>query len=164
MGKVVAFKPDVIEEVHKIAQRWAEADRTVEKGQSIRVEVGMRLLVLRERVEAGEAGDYEWWPWVRAKIINRTKRDMEKCMALARSEDPEAAAEHERARDWYYKKASKNKAASALTQPRVVSYAQREDRDIVFRALDLLERMNKTERKRFFAKLKEGYGDEISQA
>ena len=160
MGKVVAFKPDVIEEVHKIAQRWAEADRTVEKGTTLRIEVGTRLIALRERVEAGEAGDVEWWPWIRGYICTRTKRDMQKCMALARADNPRQALEEERRKTRKSQRMRRARAAD-MPQPEVVLYAQREDRDIVFRALDLVERMNKTERARFFGKLKEGYGDEI---
>ena len=126
MGKVVAFKPDVVEEVHNIAARWAEADRTLAKGGSIRVEVGMRLLALRKRIEAGEAGKgTQWWPWVRDYICTRTKRDMEKCMALARAEDPQAAAEMERINTRNSVRAHRQRSGLRKTQSTVVGFRGR---------------------------------------
>jgi hypothetical protein len=47
---------------------------------------------LRTRVEA-EGGD--WWKWQTGKF-DRSRKDMEKLMRLASSEDPEAAVEDER--------------------------------------------------------------------
>jgi hypothetical protein len=83
-------------EAHQIAELWGKADKFEEKARYARLEVGYRLLELRQRVERGEAGgDVEWWIWIKGYIA-RTRRDMEKCMALARAEDPEAAVEAER--------------------------------------------------------------------
>jgi hypothetical protein len=58
-----------------------------------RLDAGRMLLELRAGIEAeGE----NWWKWQRGKF-NRSRKDMEKLMRLARAEDPEAAAEEERA-------------------------------------------------------------------
>ncbi|MCX7313799.1 MAG: hypothetical protein NTV56_19290, partial [Alphaproteobacteria bacterium] len=60
-----------------------------------RVRRGQLLLALRERIEAGEAGDVGWWRWYTAHIA-RSRRDGEKVMKIARGADPEAAAAAER--------------------------------------------------------------------
>ncbi|MCX7310194.1 MAG: hypothetical protein NTV56_00335 [Alphaproteobacteria bacterium] len=52
-------------------------------------------LTLRERIEAGEAGDARWWDWYKDNIA-RSRRDGERVMKIARDADPEAAVEAER--------------------------------------------------------------------
>jgi hypothetical protein len=50
------------------------------------------LIALRSRIEAGEEGpDVDWWPWYKAKFPERSRKDAEKCMAVAKAEDPDAA-------------------------------------------------------------------------
>ena len=59
-----------------------------------RLDAGRMLLELRTRIEA-EGGD--WWKWQTGKF-DRSRRDMEKLMQMARADDPEAAVEEERAK------------------------------------------------------------------
>jgi hypothetical protein len=81
-----------------------------------RLSAGQRLLELRARIEAGEAGDVSWWPWAE-EHIQRSRRDMEKVMAIAMAPDPEAAAETERERNRHYKAAQRNRAADVSRSP-----------------------------------------------
>jgi hypothetical protein len=68
---------------------------------SARIQAGRVLLELRRRVEAGEAGPgVNWWEWFEARDFGRGRKDAEKLMRIAGSDDPEAALakEHERVR------------------------------------------------------------------
>ena len=52
---------------------------------------------LRARVDAGEAGKgMKWWSWYGEHFQNRSRRDAERVMGLASSDDPQAAADEER--------------------------------------------------------------------
>src|SRR5262249_50310562 len=62
-----------------------------------RLAAGLRLLELRERVEAGEAGDASWWEYYDKHLSTyRSREDAEKLLAIASAEDAGAAAEEER--------------------------------------------------------------------
>ena len=60
--------------------------------QAHRVRAGFELIAVRKRIPEGE-----WETWC-ADNIHRSYRDVQRMMALARSGDPEAAAEAERSR------------------------------------------------------------------
>jgi hypothetical protein len=61
---------------------------------SKRLEAGRRLLALRARIEAGEAGAISWWSFFDKHLLSlRSRSDAEKIMAVASAEDPEGAAE-----------------------------------------------------------------------
>jgi len=55
-----------------------------------------KLLEAQRRVQAGEAGSITWTGWLKANI-RRSVRDVQKCMAIARSKDPSQALAEERA-------------------------------------------------------------------
>ena len=62
-----------------------------------RLVAGQRLLELRQRVEAGEAGDASWWDLYDQRLAQfRTRKDAERLMRMAASDDAEAAFEAER--------------------------------------------------------------------
>jgi len=61
---------------------------------SKRLEAGRRLLALRARIEAGEAGAISWWAFFDKHLLPlRSRSDAEKIMAVASAENPESAAE-----------------------------------------------------------------------
>src|SRR5262245_12143020 len=62
------------------------------EGHYLRLSAGRMLLDLRKLVTA-EGND--WWKWQRGKF-DRSRRDIERLIALADSPDPEGAAETER--------------------------------------------------------------------
>jgi hypothetical protein len=62
-----------------------------------RITLGVLLNDLRARVGAGEAGKgVKWWSWYGGHFENRSRRDAERVMRLASSDDPQAAADEER--------------------------------------------------------------------
>jgi hypothetical protein len=61
----------------------------------MRTRAAIVLAEMRQRVEAGEAGDISWWDWF-DQNVQRNRRDAEKLLKIASAEDPEAAAEEER--------------------------------------------------------------------
>jgi hypothetical protein len=66
------------------------------KSENYRITAGKKLLEAQDRVQRGEAGSVTWTAWVKTNI-RRSMRDVQKCMALARSDNPQAALENERA-------------------------------------------------------------------
>ena len=64
-----------------------------------RITLGVLLNDLRARVDAGEAGKgVKWWSWYGEHFPDRSRRDAERVMRLASSDDPQAAADEERSR------------------------------------------------------------------
>jgi len=97
--------------VKRIEVSFDKIKQYSEKTNQYRISVGKQLVELQARIEAGEAGKgIKWWAWYAANFRNRTRRDAQRVMALARSDDPGAAAEEERA---------KNRAAVAAHRKRV---------------------------------------------
>lgn len=99
MAEVVPLRVSIFEAAHNIAIKFAKADNTRAKAQSLRVEIGIDLIDLQRRFEAGEAckpGEpQEFWAWIKLRC-HKSVKDMRKCIALARAKDPEAAAAKER--------------------------------------------------------------------
>ena len=83
---VFSPSPDSLDD---LADRINAAFRTIEDH---RVRVGLLLIEARARVEAS---GQQWTGWVVANIA-RSVRDVQRCMALARADDPVAAAAAER--------------------------------------------------------------------
>jgi hypothetical protein len=163
MVEVVPIRPSIFEAAHNIAIMFAKADTARDKARSIRIDIGFELIDLKRRIDAGEArkaGEpQEFWAWIKLRN-DRSLRDMRKCMALARAEDPEAAAEKER--EDTRKAVSKHRATKAeaersysKTPAQVVSF------DPVERALDqidqILKALNEDERTQVVTKIREKY-------
>jgi hypothetical protein len=97
--------------VKRIEVSFDKVKQYSEKTDQFRISAGKQFIELKVRIEAGEAGKgVKWWAWYAANFKNRTRRDAQRVMALARSDDPGAAAEEERA---------KNRAAVAAHRKRV---------------------------------------------
>jgi hypothetical protein len=119
-----------------------------------RIRAAARLNDLRKRIEDGEAGEgVNWWEWYESKFV-RSRKDAEKVMALARSDDPEGAIEQERAkqRERDRAKASRKKAESC---GRTNSHSDEHEDDLVGRALDLVRAMTGEQQRDFVAQLRE---------
>ena len=75
---------------NRIKVPWGKLD-------TYRVTTGLLLLQARQRVDSGEAGEgVTWEQWCRENITERKLRDIRKLLAIAKADDPEAAAEEER--------------------------------------------------------------------
>src|SRR5271169_6514679 len=61
-----------------------------------RITAGQLLIEARERVGAGEAGNMEWPAWCSANI-DRSYRNVQRLIAVAKADDPQAALEENRA-------------------------------------------------------------------
>lgn len=85
-------KVETSESLADLIEQINEAFREVD---SSRVRAGLLLIEARTCVEA--AGQ-RWTKWVAANI-ERSMRDVQRCMKLARADDPAAAAEAERAKN-----------------------------------------------------------------
>jgi hypothetical protein len=170
-------------EAHEIASLIGKADSAAGKAHNMRVEAGMRLLILRQRVEKEEKAD--WWSWVKSSgcFDGISKRDMQKLLALAAAEDPEAAAKVERANNREAKRRQRARAqvvqlhenqpvtASDVSHPadEGVLYVRSADAtcrpvrrvhtvpDIVKKALGLVREMTERQRATFLALLKTEY-------
>src|SRR5262245_43641377 len=140
MAEVVPFRPTIIELAHNIASAFAQADKALDKAHSIRVQIGFDLIEAQKRFEAGELRDDDrfegitFWQFIK-NFNDRSLRDMRKCIALARAEDPEKAAKAERnnTRDRMRKHRAREQEGARAPPAEVVSI------DKVQRALDLLD-------------------------
>jgi hypothetical protein len=94
-----------------------KADTNQKKADDFRISAGQRLLEAKERVKKGEPGHSNWAHWV-AKHVGRSKRDCDRCILIARSDDPVKAREEEKAatREKVAKhRENKNKSGSYVT-------------------------------------------------
>lgn len=65
-------------------------------GQYHRLNAGRLLRECRRKVESDPEINETWWQWQKGKF-DRSRKDIEKMMRMASADDPEAAAEDERA-------------------------------------------------------------------
>jgi hypothetical protein len=159
-----------IRAIHIEFEKALQADHA---GGRARLATGKMLVALRKRIEAGEAGEgVNWWRWYASKFV-RSRKDAEKVMRIAQKEDPELAAEKERAEARERMARSREAAATDPCEPvedgahvrgRSNSQPDRhpaeEGETLVDHALRLVALMNATQLTKFFAALKEGYDHE----
>ncbi len=124
-----------------------QADRSDNAASNHRLAAGRMLITLRKRVE-GEG--LNWWKFA-AEHFDRSRKDIEKIMRLARADDPEAAAEAERA------EARERMARSRASDQAGPDGANVRSTQLVERALALVEQMDDGERQEFMTKLREQY-------
>jgi hypothetical protein len=75
-----------------------------------RLLAGQLLLVLRRRIEAGEAGTVSWWDWYEANFASfRSRKDAEKIMKMAQAD--RAQQERTEARNVRRREARQERAA-----------------------------------------------------
>jgi hypothetical protein len=143
MGEVVSLARNssrierLVTEVHK---QFSAATEGTKKADRARLRAGKLLLELRDRIEAGEAGEgVNWWKWYGDNIA-RSKRDARRVMKLAAAADPEAAHEHEKE-----------------------ERGRRRHQSLVVAALRLVAEMTDEQRQQFFAELERLYDKDFNQ-
>jgi hypothetical protein len=148
MGQVLTIQKPLDALVIEIRSHVHDAGRAETTCAKHQLQAGWRLLALRERVEAGEAGDIGWWEYFDTQFTGhiKSRKYAEKLMRWAKSDDPEAAREidQEKSRD----------AMQRLREERSgtnVSSERQPDRDydIVSHALSLVGKMDEAQRENF---------------
>ena len=87
------------------------------KLHTMRLVAGQKLLELRARIEAGEAGDVTWWAFYEEHLAEfRSRKDAEKLMRMAGADDPEAALQIERAKDRNRKRIARSRGADVRSR------------------------------------------------
>jgi hypothetical protein len=111
--------------VARIEASFVKIKSYSEQADQFRISAGKQLVELQARIETGEAGkSVKWWAWYAEHFKNRTRRDAQKVMALARADDPDAAAEKERTKNREAKAAQRRRVASGAPQPEDTSDSQ----------------------------------------
>ena len=114
--------------VKRIEVSFDKIKQYSEKTDQYRISAGKQLVELQARIEAGEAGKgVKWWAWYAANFKNRTRRDAQRVMALARSDDPGAAAEEERAKNRAAVAAHRKRVGDAEPQPGGTTYSKSQE-------------------------------------
>jgi hypothetical protein len=153
-AEVVPLRPSIFEAAANIAVAFAKVDTARNKAQSIRVEIGLELIELKRRVDAGEArkaGEpQEFWVWIKLRV-NRSLQDMRKCIALAKAKDPEAAAAQEREDARGRMQKVRKERANSSRPAQVVKF------DPLARIMDEIENLTDEDRTQLFVQLKEKY-------
>lgn len=148
MTNVVALKEanSIDKLVAEIRGHLYDAKGAETKFNKHRLAAGQKLLALRKRIEAGEAGEVTWWEWFETADIGRSRRDAEKLMRMAGADDPDEAHETE-----------KREARERMQNVRTANVRRMEEYDIVEDALNLVAKMSEEERERFDATYMETY-------
>jgi hypothetical protein len=113
--------------VKRIEVSFDKIKQHSERTDQFRISAGEQLVELQVRIEAGEAGSIKWWVWYAANFKNRTRRDAQRVMALARSGNPEEAAEEERAKNRAAVAAHRQRAVEAEPQPGSATYSKSQE-------------------------------------
>lgn len=148
MGNVVPIQKPLSALVLEIRGHVHDAGRAETTCAKHQLQAGCRLLALRDRVEAGEAGDISWWEYFDTQFTGyiKSRKYAEKLMKWARADDPEAAreADHERVRE--AKQARKEREALEFLE---TPNSRSEDYNVVEHALRLVGKMSEAERENF---------------
>ena len=108
--------------------RFDKIGQYSEKTDQYRVSAGKQLVELQARIETSEAGKgVKWWVEYAANFKNRSRRDAQRVMALARSDDPGAAAEEERAKNRAAVAAHRKRAGEVEPQPGGTTYSKSQE-------------------------------------
>jgi hypothetical protein len=147
MGQVLTIQKPLDALVIEIRSHVHDAGRAETTCAKHQLQAGWRLLALRERVEAGEAGDIGWWEYFDTQFTGhiKSRKYAEKLMRWAKSDDPEAARDVD-----MQKESERQKAARAVASEPIGSKSgAREDYDIVSHALSLVGKMDEAQRENF---------------
>lgn len=88
------------------------ADGANIKAHHYRLDAGRMFVALRERIERSGKN---FWEWRKQHFADRSRRDIEKLIAMAKSEDPEEAAFAARERDRQYQARHRAKTSAKST-------------------------------------------------
>ena len=103
-----------------------DANQAEARCHRFRLKAGSKLLTLRQRIEAGEAGEISWWDWFeklkedKIPVLIRSRKDCERLMRLASADDPLAALEAEQAKDRDRKRIARSYGADVRSISRQV--------------------------------------------
>jgi hypothetical protein len=113
MGAVIGFKDRSLDEMmNEFHRQFGIALDLDTKSHNARLKAASLLKDMRTRVEAGEAGEgIKWWEWFRENSV-RSRKDAEKLLKIANSDDPEGA---------YKEENSKRRNEQHKTQPEVTA-------------------------------------------
>ncbi len=156
MGDVVAIQKPIEKLVLEIRAHVHDAGRAETTCAKHQLQAGWRLLALRERVEAGEAGQVTWWEYFDTQFTGhiKSRKYAEKLMRWAKSDDPEAAREIDQEKS--------RESMEALRQERAGTNVSSDnqdqsDHDIVERALRLVAKMDEVQLVSFHQQYMEKY-------
>lgn len=139
--------------VQEIKTDLHRADTTYAKADHYRVRAALMLAELRERVTTeGE----NWWPWAERHFANVSRSTLERLLKIADAESPEAVVGEQTRRNRIYKQ--KQRANLRLTvsgKSEVVKLPARKQKNLIGRALALIESMTDQERDEFKTEWKE---------
>jgi len=142
VAQIVSIKKPIERLVLEIRSHVHDAGRSQTTCAKHQLQAGWRLLELRKRVEAGEAGDVHWWDWYETQFTGhiKSRKYAERLMKWAQADDPEAAvgAERERVRN-----------AVRKYRGQLRNLPKSDAGDIVDHAMRLVDEMSAAERRRF---------------
>ena len=107
--------PPIAEVVVQIRGHFYDADQLEVRANKHRLQAGLLLLQLRERIEAGEEGNVTWWEWFETQDLGRSRKDCERLMRIAGAEWPEKAMADEREKTRLAVAKHREKKAAELT-------------------------------------------------
>jgi len=168
---------EAVVDIHKEFQRVVDA-----RGKLVaaRIRCGVKLLALKARIEAGEAGVIDWWAWYDTKFA-RDRRDAERVMAIAAAQNPEAAHEDEMAATRERMRALRARPVSSSRERKHRPSASHEacaperveansstwstqevlppniQQDLIHEGMAVYRRMNRPTKRQFFVELRNAY-------
>jgi hypothetical protein len=149
MGQVVSIQKPLETLVLEIRSHVHDAGRAETTCAKHQLQAGWRLLALRERVEAGEAGQISWWEYFDTQFTGhiKSRKYAERLMKWAKSDDPEAAREIDL--EAKREQMRESRKAEKLGAHVGSNTDDREDYDIVSHALSLVGKMDEAQRENF---------------
>ena len=153
MGQVLQIQKPLETLVLEIRSHVHDAGRAETTCAKHQLQAGWRLLALRERVEAGEAGAISWWEYFDTQFTGhiKSRKHAEQLMKWAKADDPEGAMATDRASQRDAMRA--HRAAQKIERDgcNVTSIGERDrsDYDIVSHALSLVGKMDEAQRENF---------------
>ena len=168
---------EAVVDIHKEFQRVVDAHG---KLMAARIRCGVKLLALKARIEAGEAGAIGWWAWYDTKFA-RDRRDAERVMAIAAAQNPEAVHEEEkvatrermrvlrarpvsRSRERKHRPSASHEAcaperveANSSTWPTQEVLPPNIQQDLIDEGMAVYRRMNRPTKRQFFVELRKAY-------
>lgn len=145
MGEVVTIQKPLEKLVLEIRAHVHDAGRAETTCAKHQLQAGTRLLALRGRVEAGEAGEISWWEYFDTQFTGhiKSRKYAEKLMKWARSDDPEGAMQADKEQVNAANRERRQREIGVCANSNQES--QSEEYDIVEHALRLVAKMNEGE-------------------
>jgi hypothetical protein len=115
-GQVLPPLMPIANVIEQIKRDWNKGAEWQIKANDMRLIVGVRLLSLRRRIEAGEEGDCNWWQWYRDHFPKMFSEDYaRKLMNDAKAVHPRIAVQMRRDYDAARSKGYRNRQQAKLS-------------------------------------------------